>query len=162
MSTDSTTPAADNVQQQIAAYESWNSWLYEAGSLVQLIAGGLSRVPSLAPPALTAIEAASHAFYTAVQGMNSEVVKAIKGLQQTPPVQPGVDFTSEELPGWPDSASPDLFASGWGAAQPLLRMLEQKLIASNPGHPIVVALEGLINAGDKLVQTLSDYYPRSA
>jgi hypothetical protein len=156
----SDTPASgtETVPQQIADYTKWNEWLVAGGRLVETMDAILIKTIS-DPNAQNAINAACHSFYDAAQGMNKQIVAAIKDLEQTPPVQPTVEFPPSDLPDWADKSKPNLFSAIWDTAKPLLQMLDEKLVASHPNSPIVVALGGLIIAGDKIVQTLSTYYP---
>jgi len=154
------TPASVNetITQQIADYTKWNEWLVAGAGLIETMDAILIKTIN-DQTAQTAINAACHSFYDAAQGMNKEIVLAIQGLEKNPPVQPTVEFPPSKLPDWPDTSKPNLFSSVWNVAKPLLQMLDQKLVTSHPDAPIVVALAGLISAGDKIVKTLSTYYP---
>jgi hypothetical protein len=146
------------IQQEIADYSKWNEWLVAAGGLVETMDSIL--IKTIADSTgQNAINAVCHTFYDAAQGMNKQIVAAIKDLEQVPPVQPTVEFPPSDLPDWPDLSKPNLFNATWATVKPLLEMIDQKLVASHPNAPIAVALGGLIDAGDKIVQTLSTYYP---
>jgi hypothetical protein len=41
-----------------------------------------------------------------------------------------------------------------------LEMLAQKLVKAHPGDPVIVALSGLIAAGDNIITVLGTYYPK--
>lgn len=146
------------VQQQIADYTKWNEWLVAGAGLIETMDAVLIKTIKN-KTAQTAINAACHTFYDAAQGMNKDIVDAIKGLEKNPPEQPTVEFPPSTLPDWPDTSKPNLFSSIWDLTKPLLQMLDEKLVASHPDSPIVVALGGLISAGDNIVNTLSKYYP---
>jgi hypothetical protein len=143
---------------QLAVYIKWNEWLVIGGGLVETMDAILIKTIS-DPNAQNAINAACHSFYDAARGMNKQIVEAIKDLEQTPPIQPKVEFPPSDLPDWPDKSKPNLFSAAWYTIKPLLQILDEKLVASHPNSPIVVALGGLIGGGDKIVQTLSTYYP---
>jgi hypothetical protein len=152
---------SDTVPQQIGSYTKWNEWFVATGGLVQTMSAILrAKLPD--QKAQTAIQASCHLLYDAAQGMNHQIVLAIQGLSQTPPVQPTVEFPPSALPDWPDTSKPNRFCALWSSAKPLLQLLDSKMVAQHPDDPLVVALGGFIAAGDKLVAVLSTYYPQWA
>ncbi|MCT4581550.1 MAG: hypothetical protein N4A35_09050 [Flavobacteriales bacterium] len=161
MGWDSLTVVKRTIPQQINDYTKWNEWIVMGANLVQTMDAVLLKAVSN-EKAITAINAACHSFYDAAVGMNNEIVTAINGLEATPPVEPVVEFPPNTLPPWPITSKPNLFSSVWGTVQPLLQMLDQKLVKTHPDDPIVVALGGLISAGENIVDVLSTYYPKWA
>ena len=155
---DTQASGTETVKQQIDDFNKWNQWLYAAGGFIETMDSILiNKLQS--PDAKNAVDATLRAFYAALDDMNKQIVSAINDLEQNPPVQPTVEFPPSTLPPWPDNNKPNLFSSAWVAVKPLLEQLDEKFLASNPNEPIVVALGGLIAAGENVVKILSDYYP---
>jgi phage tail protein X len=143
--------------QNIAVYAKWNQWLVTGAFLAQTIDTVLTKAIQ-DPAASRAVDAACHAFYDAAQGMNRAIIVTLKGLQAQPPAVPAIDFPSIDLPEWP--ATPNLFSLTWETATPALELLAQKLALSQPGSAMDACLAGLMDAGEKLVATLSVHYPQ--
>lgn len=155
------TNGTDPIQKQLDEYNKWNTWLFEAGKLIQLVDGALDKYLT-DKTAINDIDGGLRAVYKAVEDMNNDIVDAIVGLEKKPPVQPKVEFPPNKLPDWPDGDKPNIFSAAWGVIKPVLEDIDKKLVASHPGAPIVVALGGLIEAGDDMVKILKKYFPEDS
>jgi hypothetical protein len=152
-------PATGTVPQQIAAGEDWIAWLRVAASTVMQ----LFQQAAMSPPGGgSAIEAASHEFYSAVQQLDQLAVTTLGGLRQTPPVQPDVDLAPAGLPAWPDVATAASFAATWQATRPQLQALETRLMGAGAGLPYGGMLASLISAGDVLAEAIATDDPGHA
>jgi hypothetical protein len=155
---DITAPETRTSLQLIDDYTKWNDWLLIAGGLCETMAAILLKNVN-DPVAKNDILAACHALYNAISGMNNAVYDAIVALKDDPTKLPEVTFPPSKLPVWGDVSDPSLFSSAWDIAKPVLEMIDKKIVATHPDAPLVVALGGLIGAGDAIIKTLSIYFP---